>query len=210
MKWTNEPSRGQSTKSSDVGRIRRLVAVAKMAGVCSGRGLDVGTGNGVVREAVNRATGIPFVGVDIGEAVPDGPFDLITCFDVLEHTHTGEDVLGVIRSRLSDGGRVAITLPHKWWPFETHAVFPANRLPFFNWGPWSGWLRRRFGRSVPCYTMSDLHDLATSSGFKVVNCGYLTAPLDVVRGASLVAGRDTTRFGVLAPNLYGILKKEDR
>ena len=70
---------------------------------------------------------------------PDGNFDIVTCFEVLEHLHDEERCLDEIRRVMTQDGRLVCSVPNRWWVFETHgANLPLlrwNRVPFFSWLP---------------------------------------------------------------------------
>ena len=207
------PSRGQSTSQGETGRIARLVHVAMearrhLSAPC--RGLDIGTGNGIVRRAVEKATGIGWYGIDASGPRPRlDHYNLATLFDVLEHAAPDETPLAEARRSLVDGGVLAVTLPSRWWLFETHALPPFNRLPFFNWGPWRHWLRRNIGRNVKCYTLNQAETIVNGAGFLVVRSGYLAAPLDKFIGGNMIRDHHETRVPFFATNVFviGIKKK---
>ena len=70
-----------------------------------------------------------------GGAVPlaDGSVDVLTSFTVLEHVHDERETLAEFRRLLNPGGRLVLTVPNKWWIFETHGadlpLLPWNRVP---------------------------------------------------------------------------------
>ena len=65
-------------------------------------------------------------------------FDRIISFEVIEHLSNESGVQYYFDS-LKDDGILAITVPNKWWIFETHGanlpLLPWNRVPFFSWLP---------------------------------------------------------------------------
>lgn len=117
-----------------------------------GRALDVGCSSGAWLETAGRA-GWRAVGVEIGaatsemarsrglnvrtgtldgcadELAADGPFDLITFWDVLEHVRDPGHELAIARSLLAPGGVVAITCPNAdgWFPRLSYRLF-ASRM----------------------------------------------------------------------------------
>jgi len=64
--------------------------------------------------------------------------DRLISFEVIEHLPTEEGVANYAKS-LKIGGVAAISVPNKWWIFETHGaklpLLPWNRVPFFSWLP---------------------------------------------------------------------------
>lgn len=112
----------------------------------SGRGLDVGCGDGTLAAVLlSEAGAVRWTGVDIDLAdaqlaaqqgvyetvytasaaavpEPDGSFDVIFSNSVLEHIGPLDDVLDEIRRVLRPGGRLVFTVPSDgfrrqlWWP----------------------------------------------------------------------------------------------
>lgn len=91
--------------------------------------LDVGTGLGGVLDygkafaeeiaAVEPQEGARKLLTDLGyqvfkgiEDAPDGHYDLITLFHVLEHTLDPVDILTTVRRKLAPGGSVVVEVPH--------------------------------------------------------------------------------------------------
>lgn len=175
-------SRGQPTTEKMEERVRRLVTCVKdYAPQVVMKYLDFGCGNGRVALAVCQAVRPRRShGHDLHRRrKPTGDFDLVTCFDVLEHTRPGEDIVAEIADFLAPGGLLIATVPNRWWIFETHARPPFNRLPFFNWGPWRHLLTRRVGRNVPAYTASEAVAAFNRCGIRVVDHFYMGAPMDM-------------------------------
>ena len=65
-------------------------------------------------------------------------FDRLISFEVVEHLKD-ENNVRFYYDALKKGGMGAITVPNKWWIFETHGaklpLLPWNRVPFFSWLP---------------------------------------------------------------------------
>src|SRR5699024_8650274 len=60
-------------------------------------------------------------------------FDAVTAIEVLEHVADLDTTIDEIHRVLVPGGRLLLTSPNQWFPFETHGVLLAGRrLP-----PWS-------------------------------------------------------------------------
>jgi SAM-dependent methyltransferase len=72
-------------------------------------------GTDVSQFATDRAAfavpGATFARADIGEIPFQGPFDVITAFDVIEHIPSLEGVAAFVRSRLMPGGHFVFVVP---------------------------------------------------------------------------------------------------
>jgi len=112
---------------------------------------------------------------------PDASFDIVTCFEVLEHVHNEQQTLREITRVLKPQGALLLTVPNKGWIFETHgAALPVlrwNRVPFFSWLPHA--MHRRYALAR-IYHRRDIADLLQAAGFRVEYLSYVTAPLDVL------------------------------
>ena len=75
---------------------------------------------------------------DIEKEKLNEKFDRIISFEVIEHLKDENNVKAYYEA-LKDGGLAAISVPNKWWIFETHGtrlpLLPWNRVPFFPWLP---------------------------------------------------------------------------
>jgi SAM-dependent methyltransferase len=147
-----------------------------------------------------------------GHSLPIGneSVDAVVSFAVLEHVSDENAALAEIYRVLKKGGEFVISVPNKWWVFETHgANLPLvawNRVPFFSWLPPR--IHQRFARAR-IYTRSGIRELLTSHGFELKTTSYMTAPMDVVRSAAvqkllrkLVFRGDTTRFPNLSTEIF--------
>ncbi len=189
-------------------RRRRLVAPL-LPSPC-GRLVDIGCGNGAqtlaLADCARRLTGVDidpaFVAdferaaaaggladradavVAAGAAVPlpDGCADAVTCFTVLEHVPDERAALAEMRRLLRPGGRLVLSVPNRWWIFETHGadlpLLPWNRVPLVSW--WPRPLHDRWARAR-IYRRREIVALVAAAGFTVVETFRMTAPLDVVR-----------------------------
>ncbi len=203
--------------------------------------LDLGCGNGAqtiyFASSVRKLVGVDVVPIESSEAnvgtkafdfiksdagnLPFGrqSFDLVTAFEVLEHFPDDQLALKEVSRILKFSGRCLFSVPNKWWLFESHGA----TVPGLNWLPWNriplvGWLPDALHRQIArarIYTMKKAIGLAENAGLKVVSCGYITAPLDVLpegfvrrifRG-TLFKG-DSTKIPFFAVNLFVLCQKE--
>lgn len=116
----------------------------------------------------------------------DETFDIITHIETLEHVPDQEKVLDEMYRVLKRGGLLILSVPNKWWIFETHGaklpLLPWNRVPFFSWMP------KKIHDEYACariYTKKEIVDLLESHKFNVVATDYLMPPLDKVRNKNV-------------------------
>lgn len=99
-----------------------------------------------------------------GERLPfdDQTFDLILSHEVLEHVQDDQMAVSEMVRVLRPGGRIALFVPNRGYPFETHGVFWRGRYRFGNI-PLVNYLPRRFrdqlAPHVRIYTERDLERL---------------------------------------------------
>ena len=116
---------------------------------------------------------------------------------------------------LKDGGLAAITVPNKWWIFETHGaslpLLPWNRIPFFSWLPRI--IHEKFA-NARIYTKKRIIKLLESAGFKIKSVEYITAPLDVLKEGKLksfliknIFRGDTTKIPFLSTSIFIVGEK---
>jgi len=191
----NDPSvdttaicRGRPSYVWRAGQERRLEIVREYVSLAGRRILDLGCGVGMYTaafgrysrevygveveldravEAAGRAQGVALA---VGEALPfaDGTFDLVFSHEVLEHVaddrQTVREMVRVTRA----GGQIAIFVPNRLWPFETHGIYWRGRyhfgnIPLVNYLPDA--LRNRLAWHVRVYTRRGL--LALFDGLPV-------------------------------------------
>jgi len=186
---------------------RRLELIDAMGGMRGRRLLDVGCGNGAqTLRVLDRFAEV--VGLDVIPAhlqvleqnlppgarcstvaydggrmpFPDAAFDTALSIETLEHVEDEAQTLREIHRVLQPGGLLILSVPNKWWLFETHgARLPLlhwNRVPFFSWLP--GPLHRRWAKAR-IYTRGGIVKLIAEHGFRVEATRYLTAPMDAAR-----------------------------
>lgn len=107
-------------------------------------------------------------------------FDRIISFEVIEHLEDENSVKNYAKA-LKNDGILAITVPNKWWIFETHGaklpLLPWNRVPLFSWLPTP--IHERFA-NARIYTKNRIKTLLEKNGFLVQKIEYITAPMDVL------------------------------
>ena len=112
-------------------------------------------------------------------------FDRLICFEVIEHFENDKSVERFKRW-LKPGAICAISVPNKWWVFETHGaklpLLPWNRVPFFSWLP--AFIHEHFA-NARIYTLSRIKNLLEQTGFEIVEMKYITAPMDVLKEGAL-------------------------
>jgi 2-polyprenyl-3-methyl-5-hydroxy-6-metoxy-1,4-benzoquinol methylase len=142
-------------------------------------------------------------------------FDRIISFEVIEHLKDDKNVHFYFEA-LKSGGIGAITVPNKWWVFETHGarlpLLKWNRVPFFSWLP--RFIHERYSYAR-IYTKSRIKKLLTDAGFEVVTIKYVTAPMDVLKDGSLkrflvknIFHSDTTSVPFLATSIFVVVKNK--
>ncbi len=112
--------------------------------------------------------------------------DFVVSFEVLEHVDDEAQSLAEIHRVLKRDGVLAMSVPNKWWVFETHGaalpLLPWNRVPFFSWLPkqlHDRWARARI------YSRREIVGKLQQAGFDVRSSAYVTAPMDVVKNPAV-------------------------
>lgn len=176
---------------------------------------DLGVLADYVRE--NSIQGVSILHYD-GGLLPleDRTIDAVVSFATLEHVQDEARALSEMVRVLKPGGDLVISVPNKWWVFETHGarlpLLPWNRVPFFSWLPPS--IHRRWAKAR-IYRRRDVVRLLQEHRLKVVRTVYMTAPMDVVRSPRLQAllrsaifRGDTTRWPFLATEVVVHCRKQ--
>ncbi|MBC7849845.1 MAG: class I SAM-dependent methyltransferase [Chitinophagaceae bacterium] len=161
-----------------------------------------------------NATNTRFQQVNLEKETLQSRFDRIISFEVIEHFEN-EDTVAAFFNLLKPGGLVAISVPNKWWVFETHGaklpLLPWNRVPFFSWLPrpiHERWANARI------YTKQRIGTLLKKHGFQIQSMEYVTAPMDVLSEGKLkrlltstVFKNDTTGNPFIATAIFVLAKK---
>ncbi len=118
--------------------------------------------------------------------LPDGCADCVTCFTVLEHVPDQVATLRELYRILRPGGRLLLTVPNRWWIFETHGadlpLLPWNRVPLVSW--WPRALHDRYARAR-IYRKREIRSLVGQAGFDLEAVFNVTAPMDMISWAPL-------------------------
>jgi ubiquinone/menaquinone biosynthesis C-methylase UbiE len=152
-----------------------------------------------------------------GHPIPleDNSVDVLTCIEVIEHTVSDTQTIGELFRVLKPGGTAIITVPNKWWIFETHGanlpLLPWNRVPLFSWLPKP--IHERFAKAR-IYRKAQIEKMMRAAGFDLKKTLYVTAPMDMIKSEALqraVRGamfkNDETPIPFLATSVMIIAKK---
>ncbi len=160
-------------------------------------------------------TAVPYDGIRFPQ--PNATFDYATTFTVLEHVPDDRAALREIHRVLKPGGLLILSVPNKWWIFETHGadlpLLPWNRVPLVSW--WPKALHDRYARAR-IYRLREIVGLVREAGFEVEDTFRLMAPMDVVRPPALRDGLrrtffqgDRTRVPFKATENFVVARKAD-
>lgn len=146
-------------------------------------GIDITDAHQAKFEYYKKLSGISNVElkiVDISSYQFEQKFNRIISFEVIEHLES-EELLQFYYDTLASDGLMAITVPNKWWIFETHGaklpLLPWNRVPFFSWLPRP--VHDRFA-NARIYTQKRIVNLLKKYKFKIIDIDYVMAPMDVL------------------------------
>lgn len=162
----------------------------------------------------NGALNSSFRQLDLELEMPDERFDRLISFEVIEHLRT-EETVGRYNQLLKPGGLAAISVPNKWWIFETHGarlpLLPWNRIPFFSWLPRP--IHERFA-NARIYTKQRIEQLLQKHGFEILRSSYITAPMDVLKEGPLkrwlvknIFKGNITRNPMLSTSIFVLARK---
>src|SRR5690348_2530333 len=215
---------------------KRLQTLFKHVSLCGRRVLDLGCGNGCyTQEMAHRAQSV--IGVDIelsnltsfqvqiprllgvGERLPfsTSSFDIVTMIEVLEHTTDDRAVLRECHRILRPGGYLALFVPNKLYPMESHPCHVGKysigrNVPIVSWLPNSFRKHLCFAR---IYSKRQLLSMARENCFEVEKVGYIYPPVDSFPLPQSVKGfyRDISwrleesPLGIFGVSIFALLKK---
>ena len=152
-----------------------------------------------------------------GDRIPlqDNSVDVLTCIEVIEHTRSDSATIRELLRVLKPGGTAIITVPNKWWIFETHGaslpLLPWNRVPFFSWLPQS--VHSKYAKAR-IYRKSQIESLIREAGFEITKTAYVTAPMDMLKPPKLQSAvrdtlfrNDATAIPFLSTSIMIVAKK---
>jgi len=208
------PAPGKPADEKDLILLRRCRLARRVAPPGGGVMLDLGCGNGaqtlLFSEDFSEIVGVDIINrhlLDFRERlrrearaervlpvlydgcrlpVRTASIDYVISFEVLEHVEDEGRVLSELARIVKPGGVLVMTVPNRWWVFETHGadlpLLPWNRVPFFGWLPRR--IHDRYARARN-YSRPEIVRKLSSAGFTVTQGVYVTAPMDVVRWTPL-------------------------
>ncbi len=157
LDWTPKPLRRALVNGCGVGLYLR----ALQNSVPEVHGMDIEGEH--LRAAASNVPDAP-LNLSQGEQLPypDGSFDLILSHEVLEHVEDDRRAASEIARVLRVGGRAAIFVPNRLYPFETHGHYwqgdyRFGNTPLINYLPTS--MRNQLAPHVRAYTPRSLLDL---------------------------------------------------
>jgi len=212
--------RGEPSYVWRAGQERRLGMILRAAGErIRGRVLEDGCGVGMyvahiqpfggqvfgleydferVREAHQRSA---LLACAAGEGLPypAETFDLILSHEVLEHVRDDAQAVREIVRALKPGGRLALFVPNRGYPFETHGVYWRGKyhfgnIPLVNYLP-RAW-RDKLAPHVRVYSKRDLEKLFAGLSVKIIERTVIFGAYD-----NIIA-----RFGGLGKALRWLLQ----
>ena len=102
-----------------------------------------------------------------------------SCIETLEHVRDDRYALAELFRLLRPGGHLVLTVPNKWYLFETHGLcvgpVTGNRIPFVSWLPPAIHARIAAAR---IYTSGGVRGLLASAGFVDIHLDHVMPPLD--------------------------------
>jgi len=153
--------------------------------------------------------------LDVVENKAEEQFDRIISFEVIEHL-SDESGVQFYFDALKEDGLLAITVPNKWWIFETHGanlpLLPWNRVPFFSWLPRP--IHERFA-NARIYTKNRITSLLEQYGFEILDAKYVMAPMDVLPDGKMknwvignIFNADATKVPFKSTSIFVVAKKK--
>lgn len=191
-----------------------ITRVAKRFRNCLGIDIFDYSDEFAIQKQKQNAPNTKFKQVDLERETIDETYDRLISFEVIEHLKN-EDSVGAYSALLKPGGMAAITVPNKWWVFETHGarlpLLPWNRVPFFSWLP--RFIHERYA-NARIYTVKRITNLLQKNGFTVIDHCYITAPMDVLKDGTLkrwlvkyIFSDESTKMAMLSTSIFVMAQK---
>lgn len=152
-----------------------------------------------------------------GDHLPpdDNSVDVLTCIEVIEHTKNDRDTMRELFRVMKPGGTAIVTVPNKWWIFETHGanlpLLPWNRVPFFSWLPKP--IHEKYAKAR-IYRKRQIERMLEEAGFDIRRSLYITAPMDMIKQPALQSAvrnsffaRHETSLPFMSTSVMLIVKK---
>ena len=220
--WDMEKAalRGEPSYVWRSGQERRLQMIKGAAGErLKGRILENGCGVGIYLERLSEqsqfAVGLEFDLPRAQEAhinsphilnaageylpLPDDSFDFILSHEVLEHVQNDRKCVEEMVRVLAPAGRMAVFVPNRGYPFETHGIYwrgeyHFGNIPLVNYLPRQ--YRDRLAPHVRVYSSNDMQRLFSNLPVRIVQRQIIFGAYD-----NLIA-----RWPILGRSLRGILQ----
>jgi SAM-dependent methyltransferase len=134
-----------------------------------------------------------------GEALPfaSGTFSFILSHEVLEHVQDDRQAAAEMLRVLRPGGRIALFVPNRGYPFETHGIYWRGRyrfgnIPLVNYLPRR--MRDRLAPHVRVYTRADLERLFEDLPVKYIHRTVIFGAYDNIIARYPAAGKALRRL----------------
>lgn len=157
-----------------------------------------------------------------GEALPfsSACYDFILSHEVLEHVADDRTAIEEMVRTLRPGGRMALFVPNRGYPFETHGIYwrgeyHFGNIPLVNYLPRT--LRDRLAPHVRVYTRKDLEDLVAGLPLHLIRRTIIFGAYDNISARWPNFGRllrgflhklEKTPFRVFGLSHFWVLEKD--
>jgi SAM-dependent methyltransferase len=123
---------------------------------------------------------------------PSGIFGLILSHEVLEHVADDRASVREMVRALRPGGRIALFVPNRGYPFETHGIYwrreyHFGNIPLVNWLPRR--LRNRLAPHVRAYSTGDIERLFAGLPVRILQRQIIFGAYDNIIARSPRLGR---------------------
>ncbi|MCG8401781.1 MAG: class I SAM-dependent methyltransferase [Firmicutes bacterium] len=225
---------GSPTAESETNyRVQRVVELVSVYGLNKGDIVDLGCGYGIyarvlsnmadkvigievekkrLQQAINNnrdKSNIVFLLYDgVNIPLPDDSIDNLIMVEVLEHVDSDLKSILEISRILKKGGKALITVPSKYFPFETHSIYIRGKkvpsksnfclIPLVPWFPKG--IRKKIA-TARVYTKYCLYSLCEQAELKIIDFKYMFMPLDKIAHSKIT--RSLRKFGLMLEDMPG-------